>query len=71
MVENVKENQIKVLRSGRGREFLSNKFKTFCENHGINKQLTTTHTPHQNGVAKRKTTQSWIGHEPWQLIVGC
>jgi hypothetical protein len=37
MVENAKENQIKVLRNDCGGEFLSNKFKTFYENHGIKK----------------------------------
>jgi len=54
MVENAKEKKIKVLRSDHEGEFLSNKFKTFYENHGIKKQLTTTHMLHQNGVAKRK-----------------
>jgi hypothetical protein len=46
MVENVEEKKIKVLRNDCGGEFLSNEFKTFYENHGIKKQLTTIHTPH-------------------------
>jgi len=46
MVENVKEKKIEVFRNDPRGEFLSNKFKTFCENHGIRRHLTTTHTPH-------------------------
>jgi hypothetical protein len=37
VVENAKEKKIKVLKNDHGREFLSNEFKTFCENHGIKK----------------------------------
>jgi hypothetical protein len=46
MVENAEKKKIQVLRNDPGREFLSNKLKTFCENHGIKKQLTITHTPY-------------------------
>lgn len=43
------------LRTDRGGEYLSNEFKQFCEEMGISRQLTTTFTPQQNGVAERKT----------------
>ncbi len=46
MVENVEEKKVKVLNNDYGGKFLSNEFKTFNENHGIKKQLTTTQTPH-------------------------
>lgn len=42
------------LRTDRGGEYLSNEFKQFCEEMGISRQLTTTFTPQQNGVAERK-----------------
>ena len=45
---------IKVLRSDRGGEFLSNEFKIFCAEKGIQRQLTAPYIPEQNGVAERK-----------------
>nr|GEV52305.1 hypothetical protein [Tanacetum cinerariifolium] len=41
-------------RSDRGGEYNSKEFKGFCENNGIQRQLTAAYTPHQNGVAERK-----------------
>ncbi|MCH89137.1 copia-type polyprotein, partial [Trifolium medium] len=38
----------------RGGEFNSLNFKSFCKEEGIKRQLTTSYTPHQNGVAERK-----------------
>ena len=35
-------------------EYNSHEFAIFYENHGIKRQLTTTYTPQQNGVCKRK-----------------
>ncbi len=46
--------RIKTLRSGRGGEFLSNDFSSFYEEHGMQQELTTTYTPHHNGVVGRK-----------------
>lgn len=54
MVEKEAETSIKCLRSDRGGEFNSIKFKSFCEEEGIKRHLTTAYTPHQNGVAERK-----------------
>ncbi|CAL5345664.1 unnamed protein product [Camellia sinensis] len=45
---------IKVLRTYRGGEFLSKDFDLFCEENGIQRELTTPYTPEQNGVAERK-----------------
>ncbi|KAG7553691.1 GAG-pre-integrase domain [Arabidopsis suecica] len=42
------------LRTDRGGEYMSNEFKSFCEETGISRQLTTAFTPQQNGVAERK-----------------
>lgn len=42
------------MRTERGGEFLSKEFDRFLADHGIRRQLTTAHTPSQNGVAERK-----------------
>jgi hypothetical protein len=43
-----------VLRTNREGELLFNEFNGFCNFHDIQKQLTIAHTPHENGVVKRK-----------------
>jgi len=48
------ERRVKTLRTNRGREYLSNLFKEFCEEKGIRRQLTIPATPRQNGVAERR-----------------
>jgi transposase InsO family protein len=45
---------IRFLRSERGGKYLSNEFKSYCENHGIRRFFTASYTPQQNGVAERK-----------------
>jgi transposase InsO family protein len=45
--------RIKILRTNKGGEFLSKESTAFCEQSGIQRQLTTSYTPHQNNVAKR------------------
>lgn len=42
------------MRIDRGGEFNSAEFNDFCKQHGVKRQLTTTYTPQQNGVAERK-----------------
>lgn len=45
---------LKVLRSDRGGEYNSNEFGKFCEDIGLERQLTVGYSPQQNGVAERK-----------------
>ena len=45
---------IKCLRTDRGGEFTSEEFSKWCEEKGIQRQLTTPYTPQQNGVVERK-----------------
>lgn len=45
---------IKVLRTDRGGEFISEEFNTFCEINGIRRKLSSPRIPQQNGVAERK-----------------
>ena len=54
MVERESGYKIKTLRTDRGGEFISNEFEVFCEANKIHRQLTTSYTPQQNGVAERK-----------------
>ena len=49
----IKEN-LRCARSDCGGEFLSTKFKDYCEENGILQQLTTPHTSQQNGVVERR-----------------
>ena len=53
-VEKQFEHKVKALRTDRGGEFLSKEFDRYLADHGIRRQLTTAHTPSQNGVAERK-----------------
>lgn len=60
---------IKCLRTDNGGEYMSDAFFTYCEEHGIQRQMTCPDTPQQNGVAERKLAQylaavclSWL-HE--------
>ncbi|KAI5342090.1 hypothetical protein L3X38_009965 [Prunus dulcis] len=46
--------KLKKLRSDRGGEYTLVEFDRFCDNAGIERQLTTPYTPQQNGVAERK-----------------
>ena len=45
--------QIKVLRTDNGGEYVSNAFKSYLTEHGIAHQTTIAYTPQQNGVAER------------------
>nr|KYP33156.1 Retrovirus-related Pol polyprotein from transposon TNT 1-94 [Cajanus cajan] len=54
LVEKQSGKQIKVLRSNRGKEYTSHEFDKFCEDEGIERQLTVTYSPQKNGVSERK-----------------
>lgn len=45
--------ELKALRTDNGGEYLSNAFKSYLQDHGIQHQLTIAYTPQQNGVAER------------------
>lgn len=53
-VEHEVGRAIKILRTDRGGEYMSQEFANFCDEHGIRRQLTTSYTPQQNGVSERK-----------------
>lgn len=53
-VEKEVESSIKGLRIDRGGEFTPQDFTKFCSDNGIRRQLTTTYTSQQNGIAERK-----------------
>ena len=46
LVENQLDKRIKMLRTNRGREYLSDEFKQLCDDKGIDRQLTIPRTPH-------------------------
>ncbi|KAM0973674.1 hypothetical protein ACFX2C_016966 [Malus domestica] len=46
--------KLKKLRSDRGGEYTSIEFNRFCEEVGMERQLTVAYSPQQNGVAERK-----------------
>ncbi|KAM1079184.1 hypothetical protein ACFX2B_013776 [Malus domestica] len=54
MVELQSGHQIKKIRSDRGGEYTSLEFNAFCEEMGLERQLTVAYTPQQNGTAERK-----------------
>jgi len=54
MVENQSGCKIQFLRSDNSKEYVSTQFKLFCEEDGIEHQLTTPYTPQQNGVSERR-----------------
>ena len=45
---------LKAVRSDRGGEFSSQKFKEFYDKHGIKREYTIPRTPQQNGVVERQ-----------------
>ncbi|KAH9699455.1 hypothetical protein KPL71_024353 [Citrus sinensis] len=53
-VENESGCRIQTLRSDNGKEYTSGAFNRFCEEAGIQHQLTTPYTPQKNGVSERR-----------------
>ena len=45
--------RLKVFRTDRGGEFISNAFADYCKEHGIKRNTTTPYTAQQNGVVER------------------
>jgi len=53
-LENESCCKIQILRSDNGKEYTSHQFGLFCEEAGIERQLTAPYTPEQNGVSERR-----------------
>ena len=45
------------IRSDNGKEYTNEIFDKFCEEAGIEHQLTSPYTPQQNGVSERKKSK--------------
>ena len=54
LVENLSEKKINTFKSNNGGEFTLGEFKTFCNEVGIKRDLSTPYNPQQNRVAKAK-----------------
>ena len=52
-MENQTGKKVKCLRTDNDIEYTNNKFRDFCEQHGIKRHFTISKTPQQNGVAER------------------
>ena len=48
LMENQSGHRIKILKTDRGGEYVSNEFLNFCKTHGVQKQFTARYTPQQN-----------------------
>ena len=65
-MENKINTKIKALRTDRGREYLSEQFKTFYDENGIARQLTIPYTPQQNGIAENEAVVREGSSSLWQ-----
>ena len=54
LVENQLNVNIKALWTNKGREYLYDLFKNYCEDKGITRQLTIPSTLQQNGIVERR-----------------
>jgi hypothetical protein len=54
LVEMQSGYRLKKLRSDRGGEYTSHEFQNLCASMGMERQLTITYSPQQNGVAERR-----------------
>ena len=52
LVEKQSRSFITTLGSDRGTEYTSNEFNKICVDEGINRELTVSYTPEQNGVSQ-------------------
>ena len=58
MVEHETKQSLKMFQTDRSGEFTSTEFNMFCEQSGIQRQLTAPYTPQHNGVAERQNRTS-------------
>ena len=62
LVENDIGNNVKVLKSDNGGEYLSNEFKNLCASEGIRRELIAPHNPQHNGFQKDIKKSLWDLH---------
>lgn len=66
--EKVTRQQLTTLRTDGGGEYINNSMANYLSSHGIERQITTAYTSHQNGVAERShrlifdTARSMLHH---------
>ena len=53
LVENQSGHRIKILRTYKGGEYVSNEFLNFCKAHCLQNKFTTWYTPQHNGIVER------------------
>nr|GEY26001.1 putative ribonuclease H-like domain-containing protein [Tanacetum cinerariifolium] len=53
-IENLKNLNVKIIRSDNGSEFRNKEMDEFCSRKGITRDFSNARTPQQNGVAKRR-----------------
>lgn len=58
-VERESGNQLKLLRTDGGGEFIDGEFRTYLTERGIQFQLSCSNTPQQNGIAERINLTLW------------
>jgi len=54
MAEALTGKKIKYLQSDNGKKYWNKTFDEFLQFNGVDRRLTVTHTPEQNGVAERR-----------------
>ena len=63
LVEKELGKQLKSLRSNNGVEYISGKFKDFCSEEGIQRELIALITHNRMGSLRGRTKRSWVLHE--------
>nr|GEW52363.1 hypothetical protein [Tanacetum cinerariifolium] len=53
-IQNLKDLNVKIIRSDNGGEFRNKEMDEFCSRKGIKREFTNARTPQQNGVVKRR-----------------
>ena len=53
-VQNQSGQRLKILKTDDGGEFNSIELKNFCEEHGIEHEVTASYTPQHNGLVERR-----------------
>lgn len=49
------KQQLKVMRSDNGGEYVSDQFNDFCKSQGIHRHFSVAYNPQQNGVVEKRS----------------